>query len=229
MRAQGARAMTPTEERGSSEARDAGSLAPGARCLGALVSRWRQSVGDLAIVDVEAKVLADARERLEEVVPDLCLVARCLAACSPSASPRAHDAQRRARRRVCGQRSRRRGKGAARARRRKARARRRTDLRAKHIGRAAAPGARPHPALYRRSFSALPPSRLTRFASSLQLTKRHEWRHGGNGGQRRGLPGGERGDADAAIRMRRGGGPGRAQPGGPCGGACRARARPRLA
>ena len=101
MRAQGARAMTPTEGRGSSEARDAGSLAPGARCLGALVSRWRQSVGDLAIVDVEAKVLADARERLEEVVPDLCLVARCLAACSPSASPRAHDAQRRARRRVC--------------------------------------------------------------------------------------------------------------------------------
>jgi hypothetical protein len=35
---------------------------------------------DLALVDVEAKVLADARERLEEVVPYFRLVTRCLAA-----------------------------------------------------------------------------------------------------------------------------------------------------
>ena len=35
---------------------------------------------DLALVDVEAKVLADACERFEEVVPYFCLVTRCLAA-----------------------------------------------------------------------------------------------------------------------------------------------------
>ena len=34
----------------------------------------------LALVDVEAKVLADARERLEEVVPYFRFVTRCLAA-----------------------------------------------------------------------------------------------------------------------------------------------------
>ena len=166
MRAQGARAMTPTEGRGSSEARDAGSLAPGARCLGALVSRWRQSVGDLAIVDVEAKVLADARERLEEVVPDFCLVARCLAACSPSASPRAHDAQRRARRRVCASCARSGARAAqegARAAQEGARAAQDGPARETHWACGRPRSATPSRTIYRRSFSALPLSDQIRF------------------------------------------------------------------